>query len=62
MHLKLACLITKNKSEICIQIYANLIAYLILQFVEIPQKIKKTLGSSEFELISGFYTGSKPLL
>ncbi len=43
MHLKLANLITKNKNGIRIQIYAALIAYLILQLVEIPRKFGKTL-------------------
>ncbi|MBD2306482.1 IS4 family transposase [Chroococcidiopsis sp. FACHB-1243] len=37
MHLKLDELITKNPNGIAIQIYATLIAYLILQLVEIPQ-------------------------
>jgi putative transposase len=37
MHLKLDHLITKNINGIAIQIYATLIAYLILQLVEIPQ-------------------------
>jgi putative transposase len=37
MHLKLDHLITKNVNGIAIQIYATLIAYLILQLVEIPQ-------------------------
>lgn len=37
MHLKLDHLITKNTNGITIQIYASLIAYLILQLVEIPQ-------------------------
>ena len=37
MHLKLDHLITKNPNGITIQIYATLIAYLILQLVEIPQ-------------------------
>jgi IS4 transposase len=43
MHLKLARLITKNENGICIQIYAALIAYLILQLVEVPQEFGKTL-------------------
>lgn len=38
MHLKLDKLITKNVNGIAIQIYATLIAYLILQLVEIPQE------------------------
>lgn len=38
MHLKLDKLITKNVNGIAIQIYATLIAYLILQVVEIPQQ------------------------
>jgi putative transposase len=37
MHLKLAHLITRNTNGIAIQIYATLIAYLILQLVKIPQ-------------------------
>lgn len=37
MHLKLDHLITKNINGITIQIYVTLIAYLILQLVEIPQ-------------------------
>lgn len=37
MHLKIDHLITKNVNGIGIQIYATLIAYLILQLVEIPQ-------------------------
>lgn len=37
MHLKLDELITKNPNGIALQIYATLIAYLILQLVEIPQ-------------------------
>jgi len=37
IHLKLAHLLTKNFNGIAIQIYATLIAYLILQLVEIPQ-------------------------
>lgn len=38
MHLKLDKLITKNVNGIAIQIYATLIAYLILQLIEIPQE------------------------
>jgi putative transposase len=38
MHLKLDKLITKNVNGIAIQIYATLIAYLILQLIEIPQQ------------------------
>jgi putative transposase len=38
MHLKLDKLITKNVNGIAIQIYATLIAYLILQVIEIPQQ------------------------
>lgn len=38
MHLKLDKLITKNVKGIAIQIYATLIAYLILQVIEIPQQ------------------------
>jgi putative transposase len=37
MHLKLDHLITKNVNGIAIQMYTTLIAYLILQLVEIPQ-------------------------
>jgi putative transposase len=38
MHLKLDKLITKNVNGITIQIYASLIAYLILQLVSIPKQ------------------------
>ena len=38
MHLKLDKLITKNVNGIAIQIYSTLIAYLILQLIEIPQQ------------------------
>ncbi|MFM6002934.1 MAG: IS4 family transposase, partial [Sphaerospermopsis kisseleviana] len=38
MHLKLDKLITKNVNGIGIQIYASLIAYLILQLVSVPQE------------------------
>ncbi|MBD2629022.1 IS4 family transposase [Trichormus variabilis] len=38
MHLKLDTLITKNVNGIGIQIYASLIAYLILQLVSVPQE------------------------
>ncbi len=38
MHLKLDKLITKNVNGIAIQIYATLIAYLILQVIEIPRQ------------------------
>lgn len=43
MHLKLDRLITKNENGIRIQIYSCLIAYLILQLIEIPQEFGKTL-------------------
>jgi putative transposase len=43
MHLKLDKLITKNVNGIAIQIYATLIAYLILQVIEIPQQWGQTL-------------------
>jgi IS4 transposase len=43
MHLKLAKLITKNPNGIEIQIYSCLIAYLLLQLVEIPQEFGQTL-------------------
>lgn len=43
MHLKLDRLMTKNENGIRIQIYASLIAYLILQLIEIPQEFGKTL-------------------
>ena len=43
MHLKLDRLITKNTNGIQIQIYATLIAYLILQLVDIPRICGKTL-------------------
>ena len=38
MHLKLDKLITKNVNGIGIQIYASLIAYLILQLVSVPKE------------------------
>jgi len=38
MHLKLDHLITKNVNGISIQIYLTLIAYLILQLVQIPKE------------------------
>ncbi|MDS9398662.1 transposase [Aphanizomenon flos-aquae NRERC-008] len=38
MHLKLDRLITKNVNGIAIQIYASLIAYLILQLVSVPKE------------------------
>ena len=41
MHLKLDKLITKNVNGITIQIYASLIAYLILQIVS----ISRTMGT-----------------
>jgi len=43
MHLKLARLITKNSNGIEIQIYSCLIAYLLLQLVEIPKEYGKNL-------------------
>ena len=43
MHLKLDELITKNLNGITIQIYSTLIAYLILQLVEIPQEFGNKL-------------------
>lgn len=43
MHLKLSRLITKNVNGIEIQIYSCLIAYLILQLVEIPKEAGKSL-------------------
>ena len=43
MHLKIDHLITKNCNGIIIQIYATLIAYLILQLLEIPQQWGNTL-------------------
>jgi putative transposase len=43
MHLKLAKLTTKNPNSIEIQIYSCLIAYLLLQLVEIPQEFGKML-------------------
>ncbi len=43
MHLKLDRLITKNENGIRIQIYSCLIAYLILQLIEIPVEFGKTL-------------------
>lgn len=43
MHLKLSRLITKNTNGIEIQIYSCLIAYLILQLVEIPKESGESL-------------------
>ncbi|CCQ70021.1 hypothetical protein CWATWH0402_5839 [Crocosphaera watsonii WH 0402] len=43
MHLKLDRLMTKNENGIRIQIYSCLIAYLILQLIEIPQEFGKTI-------------------
>lgn len=43
MHLKLDKLITKNVNGITIQIYASLIAYLILQLLSIPEQWGNTL-------------------
>jgi IS4 transposase len=43
MHLKLDRLMTKNENGIRIQIMCCLIAYLILQLIEIPQEFGKTL-------------------
>ena len=43
MHLKLDKLIAKNTNGIEIQIYACLIAYLLLQLTDIPQEFGKTL-------------------
>jgi IS4 transposase len=43
MHLKLDRLMTKNENRIRIQIMCCLIAYLILQLIEIPQEFGKTL-------------------
>jgi putative transposase len=43
MHLKLDRLITKNENGIRIQIYSCLIAYLILQLIEIPKEFGKSL-------------------
>lgn len=43
MHLKLDRLMTKNENGIRIQIYVSLIAYLILQLIEIPQEFGKSL-------------------
>ena len=42
MHFKLDRLMTKNENGIRIQIYSCLIAYLILQLIEIPQEFGKT--------------------
>jgi len=42
MHLKLDRLITKNENGIRIKIYSCLIAYLILQLIEIPEDFGKT--------------------
>ena len=43
MHLKLDRLMTKNENGIRIQIYSCLIAYLILQLLEMPQEFGKSL-------------------
>jgi IS4 transposase len=43
MHLKLDRLMTKNENGIRIQIMCCLIAYLILQLIEIPREFGKTL-------------------
>ncbi|WP_041229874.1 IS4 family transposase [Rippkaea orientalis] len=43
MHLKLDRLMTKNENGIRIQIYCCLIAYLILQLIEIPQEFGKSI-------------------
>ncbi|WP_107667551.1 IS4 family transposase [Cyanothece sp. BG0011] len=43
MHLKLDRLMTKNENGIRIQIYSCLIAYLILQLIEIPLEFGKTI-------------------
>ena len=43
MHLKLDRLMTKNENGIRIQIYSCLIAYLILQLIEIPREFGKSL-------------------
>ena len=43
MHLKLDRLMTKNENGIRIQIYSCLIAYLILQLIEIPKEFGKKI-------------------
>ena len=43
MHLKLDRLMTKNENGIRIQIYSCLIAYLILQLIEIPQEFGENI-------------------
>lgn len=43
MHLKLDRLMTKNENGIRIQIYVSLIAYLILQLIDIPPEFGKSL-------------------
>jgi len=43
MHLKLDQLITKNQNGVAIQIYMVLIAYAILQLIELPQFYSQTL-------------------
>jgi len=48
MHLKLDRLMTKNENGIRIQIYSCLIAYLILQLIEIPQEFGKTILDKRF--------------
>ncbi len=51
MHLKLDRIITKNTNGIAIQIYASLIAYLLLQLLEIPREFgKKTIDKLRYLL------------
>ncbi len=49
MHLKLDKLMTKSVNGITIQIYSCLIVYIVLQLVDIPQKIgNKTLDKLRY--------------
>jgi len=51
MHLKLDRIITKNTKGITIQIYASLIAYMLLQLLEIPQEFgQKALSKLRYLL------------
>ncbi len=51
MHLKLDTIITKNTNGITIQIYASLIAYMLLQLLEIPKEFgQKALNKLRFLL------------
>ena len=49
MHLKLDKLMTNNENGIPIQIYSCLMIYLVLQLVDIPQKIgERTLDKLRY--------------